>query len=1752
MSNIFSRIEWIGRVTRPWRVLGWCAAACTLLCPIARAADAAPSKKVVVLAGTVHQGPGGHPPGTHEYELSARLLKRALETAGNVQGVKAEVHVGGWPRDERTLDDADTIVVLSDGADRNVQDHPLLVGNRLDVLKRQMDRGCGLMAIHWTVFVPEARGGQQFLDWIGGYFDYESGPAANHWYSKIRTAATTPRPATVAHPISRGIEPFALREEYYYNIRFRPNDARLTPILSTTIPDEPQEQVVAWAVERDGGGRGFGFTGGHFFDNWGVENFRRLVLNAVLWTAHVEVPAGGVQSKAVTPAETAPSPDDKPIQALIVTGHQHPAHLWRETTVALQEALAADRRVQVTVVTDPEFLAGPNLASYDVVLLNYCNWQRAGLSDVAKANFQKYLAGGGGASIIHFANGAFHSSLPETPASDWPEYRNICRRVWDHAAGRSSHDAYGHFTVEIAADHPITAGMNSFETIDELYCNQAGDGPIEVLATAHSKVTGRDEPMAFVYPYGQGRVFQTVLGHAAESIRVPGAANLIRRGTIWAAGQPQRTIPPAPAKATTGAPRLAPEGRFGAALDPRQGPAWAAHQAGYDKLPLVVQCWTRLKGKAGFNILVAHNPKDSAEHWELYTYAGGGDLSWYMPGCLPAEVRSGVNIVDDQWHHVAAMVDEHEVRLLVDGKLVKQLPVTRERRGGANGTLYFGGIPQHNLGCDGLIDDVQLSHATGDVGLPAGPALADAQTVGLWHFDRIERGQVEDASSLKNPAVAGATSAAGPLLARHVVDPQLQLISIDSSPDESFLSMRCDSLGRLFVGGREALFVYEPDSQGAYGPRQLLYRFPPDSWITGVEIRGDDLYVMTNAALYLFPRGRVERANLQPKKLLWCTPVDLHVTWHGLAWGPEGDLYFSSGDPLLNYGDFQRRPDHWGHWTIYSQPEGTKVPYTGQGGFFRCKPDGSGLQVVAGGTRGAVGMAFDHQWNLLSNDNDHESLADRYSPARLLHVAPRANFFWPRGWIASMSPERSDLLEIVNLGMGREAPVGQTYYDDPLLGTAYAHSALVARWGQRRVDGFTLAERGASFSAKEFPLLVGDEISRPVGVGVGRDGRVFAALSYMAGNEWSPKYPSELVMITRTDDRPPYAFEAFDIATAKPERLWRELSHSSWSRRQAVHQELLRRGGALLDESIARLKSARPEDPARMHLPWLAAASGRPEAQELLIALAGADDAQVRTQAVRALASHAQLKTPAAVFERALADDYAPVRHAAVVALFEREEALPPAVAGIATSDDTYLRQAAALLLAQRATLSQLEQLAAASDARQRLAGVLAAGFRLTIPPAIGPVPEVLPLRYESGNALFVIPYANETVDLKQLGRVGSFTIAERWKTLAHTPDERTLYELLRARLNDADDRVGTQAGYFLNLLDDAEANRLVAEAADKRLARRFAAAPALPIVEAWQIGPFVDGPQGFAVAHPPQRGAIDLSAPVDSAGKPLAWQVARGEPAFALDAAEPASQGASSYWYFRLQTLEPQQVLLSASAPAAVAIWHNGRLATSAAPLVLALEPGSNDILVRAAHGAAAGKLAIELRATARLEATLPEKLAGGTLAERLRTASGESATVIPADFLKVDWAAAARSGNAEHGRRLFSADGLGCAKCHAILPNQKGGGAPSLAGAARRLTVSHVVESVLVPSKQVAPVFGTTTLVTDEGQTLSGLVVEENDEQLVLLLPTAVRQTVSKRSIEERKLQNVSPMPSGLVRTPGELADLLAYILSPNPQAP
>ncbi|MEX0712209.1 MAG: ThuA domain-containing protein, partial [Pirellulales bacterium] len=658
-----------------------------LVAPLARGApaDAAP-KTIVLIAGTKSHGPGHH-----EYEKGARLLAACLEAAPDLPEIRTEVYLDGWPDDEAVLGRADTIFLFSDGSDRDVQAHPLLRGERLKTLEKLMARGVGLVAIHYTVFVPSRRGGPEFLEWIGGYFDYENGSGPNKWFSKIGVHRTQAE-ANASHPIARGLGKFELEEEYYYNIRFRPQDERLTPILTTPIPGEEQPQVVAWAVERDGGGRGFGFTGGHFHSNWGVDEFRKLVLNALVWTAKIEVPPGGVESrvsKADLTVQPPHAPGDAaaPIKTLILTGHNHPAHDWRATTKALQAAFQRDPRFDVSVVVDPELLAQESLAEYDLLVQNYVNWERPGLGDESKAALLKFVESGKGLAVVHFANGAF---------LDWPEYRKLARRVW--IEGKSGHDNYGPFTVHFTGRrHPITEGLHDFETTDELYHDQQGDLPIEPLATAGSRNTGRDEPMAFAYEYGKGRVFQTVLGHDEQAIRNAGTAELIRRGSAWAAGRDpvgpaatSRSEPPV--EDPVEEPAVLAQGKFGKALV-GPAPVAAAPNEAYQDPPLTVECWARLNSKNGFNILVANSAKESSNHWEIYSYAGSGAFSAYLPGFKPAEIISDRDITDGRWHHVAMVFEPRRVRLYVDARQAADARVEPVGNNRQLGPLYFASYP---------------------------------------------------------------------------------------------------------------------------------------------------------------------------------------------------------------------------------------------------------------------------------------------------------------------------------------------------------------------------------------------------------------------------------------------------------------------------------------------------------------------------------------------------------------------------------------------------------------------------------------------------------------------------------------------------------------------------------------------------------------------------------------------------------------------------------------------------------------------------------------------------------------------------------------------------------------------------------------------------------------------------------------------------------------------------------------------------
>jgi putative membrane-bound dehydrogenase-like protein len=267
---------------------------------VVKAAEPSASKNIVFIAGG-----RSHNYGSHEHYAGSRILAETLQKTD--PKVKVEVIRNGWPKDDSLLDTADTIVIYSDGGGG----HPSL--SHLDRLQKQMDRGAGFVCIHYAVEVPKDRGGKEFLNWLGGYFetDWSVNP---HWEAKFESLPN--------HPITSGVKPFQTLDEWYFHMRFPEDMKGVTPILSAVPPSSTMnrpdglhsgnptvrkavargdKQHVAWATERPNGGRSFGFTGGHFHWNWGRTEQTKLVANAILWTAHLPVPEQGanVEPKSV-------------------------------------------------------------------------------------------------------------------------------------------------------------------------------------------------------------------------------------------------------------------------------------------------------------------------------------------------------------------------------------------------------------------------------------------------------------------------------------------------------------------------------------------------------------------------------------------------------------------------------------------------------------------------------------------------------------------------------------------------------------------------------------------------------------------------------------------------------------------------------------------------------------------------------------------------------------------------------------------------------------------------------------------------------------------------------------------------------------------------------------------------------------------------------------------------------------------------------------------------------------------------------------------------------------------------------------------------------------------------------------------------------------------------------------------------------------------------------------------------------------
>jgi hypothetical protein len=279
----------------------------------------AADRKLVMIAGPV-----SHPPMMHEFRAGSMLLQKRLDL---VPGLTTTLVTNGWPTkivagkrvdDNSVFEGADAIFIYADGGPNHLAVRP----ERLEFLRGLMQKGVSLGCAHYAVEVTPDRGGAEWKEWIGGH--YENAFSCNPiWDADFVTIPV--------HPITRGVKPFKTKDEWYFNMRFRDGKAGVADILVATPSDAVRDgpyvhpvgpyphiqaakgrpETMMWAIERPDGGRGFGFTGGHFHVNWQNDDQRRLMLNALVWLAKLDVPASGINSTPVDDVEIMLNLDEK-------------------------------------------------------------------------------------------------------------------------------------------------------------------------------------------------------------------------------------------------------------------------------------------------------------------------------------------------------------------------------------------------------------------------------------------------------------------------------------------------------------------------------------------------------------------------------------------------------------------------------------------------------------------------------------------------------------------------------------------------------------------------------------------------------------------------------------------------------------------------------------------------------------------------------------------------------------------------------------------------------------------------------------------------------------------------------------------------------------------------------------------------------------------------------------------------------------------------------------------------------------------------------------------------------------------------------------------------------------------------------------------------------------------------------------------------------------------------------------------------
>lgn len=805
--------------------------------------------------------------------------------------------------------------------------------------------------------------------------------------------------------------------------------------------------------------------------------------------------------------------------------------------------------------------------------------------------------------------------------------------------------------------------------------------------------------------------------------------------------------------------------------------------------------------------------------------------------------------------------------------------------------------------------------------------------------------------------------------------------------------------------------------------------------------------------------------------------------------------------------------------------DGRTLSGGGEGGsIFRCRPDGSDLTLWATGFWNPHASCVDGFGRMFTVDND----PDDRPPCRMLHIIPGGDYGYRfRNGRRGIHPftawdgELPGTLPMVS-GTG-EAPSGIVAYESNAFPSEFRGSLLATSWGDHRIDRFRVHPQGTSLTSKAEPIIVGGENFRPVGLALAPDGSLFATdwvlrdyTVHGHGRIWriGPKAASrrmkadDLAAVPRLpllELRQKLGSHRLDVRRLAARTLAER--DPSYLAAVAIDQKSLPRPRLEANWALAR-RSGRVSTPTPTH-----SSLKNPEIPLLWPDLQPAP-ADPPGNAILDRLEHPSAVNPSIELLR-------------LVSGFDKVIAKEPAfLEKIATLDDRFVFAAVVQALAGRwkpAEFADRLRPERTPSPRVRLALLLAAR-QTNHDKSVDPILK---------SALVDPDFAVRRMAIQWVGeeRRSQF----RTQIERQLSDPTTTSDLFEAALAS------------LEMLDGVKrASKDEFSGADYalRLARDERAAAPVRALALRMV--------------PPRHKGLDaklLKRLLMSPSSALRFEAARTvrETAFAETPAMLRALAADGHAETRLrfEAIAGLAAVLERDDHDRATVGVLCRLLAGSdrglqIAALRALRRSLRNPDVRADLTDFAGALgAPAARDTSR---ELVDQLALAFRMSGLAVPKELDARATPRPVTAEDWIRlAASGGNVEAGRRVFEhPNSGGCFRCHTI--NGRGGRiGPDLTVIARSANCEKLAQSIVRPSKEIAPQFTSWTFVTREGRTLVGMIVGEDREGHIQIgTPEGTVIDLDAAAIEERHPQNKSVMPEGLVDvlTPGEFRDLIAFL--------